>query len=196
MLAGCPVVPRPRGHRWTGRRREGGPDKIRLARPSPDSPAHRDPSSCTSEPGRFSRAVSPRSREADQPIPRACRRAARQSRLDTPRSASSVRPRMLASCLAKACITAALRGRSKTKVALVMGCPLASFADADSARGMAKILPWPRMTLSAEGEGDQPISSVRTGSESGRPAPSPRSRSPSGAQCDTRSTAVVLATAR
>ena len=40
------------------------------------------------------------------PSPRACRRAARQSRLDTPRSASSVRPRMLASCLAKACITA------------------------------------------------------------------------------------------
>ena len=42
----------------------------------------------------------------------------------------------------------------------------------------------------------QPISSVRTGSESGRLAPSPRSRSPSGVQCDTRSTAVVLATVR
>src|SRR5215470_2446541 len=33
---------------------------------------------------------------------------------------------------------------------------------------------------------------VRTGSESGRPAPPPRPRSPSVAQCDTRSTAVVL----
>ena len=42
----------------------------------------------------------------------------------------------------------------------------------------------------------QPISSVRTGSESGRPALSPRPRSPSVAQCDTRSTAVVLATVR
>jgi hypothetical protein len=38
--------------------------------------------------------------------------------------------------------------------------------------------------------------SVRTGSESGRPAPSPRPRSPSAAQCDTHSTAVVLATVR
>ena len=37
---------------------------------------------------------------------------------------------------------------------------------------------------------------VRTGSESGRPAPLPRPRSPSVAQCDTRSTAVVPATAR
>jgi hypothetical protein len=37
---------------------------------------------------------------------------------------------------------------------------------------------------------------VRTGSESGRPAPPPRPRSPSVARCDTRSTAVVLATVR
>jgi pyridoxine 4-dehydrogenase len=37
---------------------------------------------------------------------------------------------------------------------------------------------------------------VRTGSESGRPAPPPGSRSPSVAQRDTRSTAAVLATAR
>jgi hypothetical protein len=37
---------------------------------------------------------------------------------------------------------------------------------------------------------------VRIGSESGRPAPPPRSRSPSVAQCDTRSTVVVLATVR
>jgi len=33
VLAGCPVVPRPRSHRWTGRRREGGPGKIRLGPP-------------------------------------------------------------------------------------------------------------------------------------------------------------------
>jgi hypothetical protein len=38
--------------------------------------------------------------------------------------------------------------------------------------------------------------SVRTGSESGRPARSPRTRSPSVARCGTRSTAVVLATVR
>jgi hypothetical protein len=37
---------------------------------------------------------------------------------------------------------------------------------------------------------------VRTGSESGRPAPPPRPRSPSVAQCGTRSTAVVLARVR
>jgi pyridoxine 4-dehydrogenase len=37
---------------------------------------------------------------------------------------------------------------------------------------------------------------VRTGSESGRPAPPPGSRSPSVAQCDRRSTVAVLATAR
>jgi hypothetical protein len=37
---------------------------------------------------------------------------------------------------------------------------------------------------------------VRTGSESGRPAPPPASRSPSAAPCDTRSTVVVLATVR
>jgi len=44
---------------------------------------------------------------------------------------------------------------------------------------------------------DEPCpASVRTGSESGRPARSPRPRSPSVAQCDTRSTAVVLATVR
>ena len=42
----------------------------------------------------------------------------------------------------------------------------------------------------------QPVSSVRTGSESGRLAPPPRSRSPSVVPCDTRSTAVVLATVR
>jgi hypothetical protein len=40
------------------------------------------------------------------------------------------------------------------------------------------------------------FSSVRTGSESGRPARLPRSRLPSAAQCGTRSTAVVLATVR
>jgi hypothetical protein len=44
----------------------------------------RKPSSCTSEPGRFSRAFSPSSRQADQPHPRACRRAACRSRPDTP----------------------------------------------------------------------------------------------------------------
>jgi hypothetical protein len=37
---------------------------------------------------------------------------------------------------------------------------------------------------------------LRTGSVSGRPAPLPRSRSPSVARCDTRSTAVVLARVR
>jgi hypothetical protein len=42
----------------------------------------------------------------------------------------------------------------------------------------------------------QPISSVRTGSESGRPVPPTRSRSPNAAQCDTRSTAAVPATGR
>jgi hypothetical protein len=42
----------------------------------------------------------------------------------------------------------------------------------------------------------QPISSVRTGSESGRPAPPTRSRSLSVARCGTRSTAVVLARVR
>ncbi len=42
----------------------------------------------------------------------------------------------------------------------------------------------------------QPASSIRTGSESGRPAPPPGSRPPSAAQCDTRSTAAVPATGR
>ncbi len=37
-VASCPVVSRPRSHRWTGRRREGGPGKIRLGPPVPDSP--------------------------------------------------------------------------------------------------------------------------------------------------------------
>ena len=44
---------------------------------------------------------------------------------------------------------------------------------------------------------DEPCSvGVRTGNASGRPAPSPAPRSPNVAQCDTRSTAVVLATVR
>ena len=71
------------------------------------------------------------------PSPRACRRAARQSRLDTPRSASSVRPRMLASCLAKACIRRIfarnLSGPTSRRVTsyrtvAINGSPLACYA--------------------------------------------------------------------
>ena len=53
-----------------------------------------------------------------------------------------------------------------------------------------------RAAPSAAMRATQPISSVRTGSASGRPAPSTRPRSPSAARCDRRSTAAGLATAR
>ena len=53
------------------------------------------------QPGR----LTPLERGRCEPHPRACRRAACQSRPDTSRSASSARPRVLASRLTKACIT-------------------------------------------------------------------------------------------
>ena len=73
---------------------------------------------------------------------------------------------------------------------------LESVASRPAKAGSCRVLYGPDLPHRPQMRTTQPITSVRTGSESGRPAPSPRSRSPSVAQCDTRSTAVVLATAR